>query len=409
MFSQRYIPFFGLFLSTGALAVSQASKDVAGYAYGQPIPVSCLNRTIDSGEHIRDSLGRLQYIPFPTCNETSSPLALHYGVTETVSCTIDSLPDELYHLLEYYVHSDAPLTCRVPTIPLDGDSTSVEYDVGGSTSSNGGSLTNNENSGPPYTPLTIALQGTLQLSHLHIWTDMNVLMHRLSSVESPRKEEEIQIKKQAKKKALGRTISPGYIVAGTAYSLPELHAATKTDKSEIVISEEEEDAAIIENARNPWTAGHGSKVVRGEPLTLKFRVSWVSGADSLGWLDREDDSAHIHHAHEGTTFLGLLTKLIFFVMAAGIGALFASYYQRVVRRGGSAGGGGPGAWRGEGILGRPMMATASSKGQRRGSFSGVTYGNGGRSNGYGGYSPASSVTSTPGNGGYGYGGYGKKD
>ncbi|EEA24746.1 conserved hypothetical protein [Talaromyces marneffei ATCC 18224] len=391
MFSQRHISFFVL-LSSGVFAASPASKDIAGYAYGQSIP-------------IRDSLGRLQYIPFPTCNETSLPLALHYGVTETISCTIESLPDELYHLLEYYVHSDAPLTCRVPTIPLDGSNDlSTEYNVvdvsGDSTSnSNGGSGTDN---GPPYTPLTIAVQGTLQLSHLHIWTDMNVIMHRLSSVESPRKEEvlsSVGATKKHKQKPPRSAKSPGYIVAGTAYSLPELHAPKKTEKE---LSDEEEDAAIIENARNPWTAGHGSKVIRGEPLTLKFRVSWVSGADSLGWLDHEYDSPHIH-AGESSTILGLLTKLVFFVMAAGIGALFASYWQRVVRRGG---GGGPGAWRGEGILGRPMT-TANSK-TRRGSVSGVTYGNSGRSNGYGGYSPASSVTgSTPANGG-GYG-YGKKD
>lgn len=361
-------------------------------------------------KQIRDDLGRLQYIPFPTCNETSLPLALSYGITETISCTIDSLPDELYHLLEYYVHSDAPLTCRVPTIPLDSSAAgdlSTEYNVvdvsdNGAGSSNGGSGNDN---GPPYTPLTIALQGTLQLSHLHIWTDMNVVMHRLSSVESPRKEEALssvtEAKKHKQKKPPRSAKSPGYIVAGTAYSLPELHAP-KTEKE---LSDEEEDAAIIENARNPWTAGHGSKVIRGEPLTFKFRVSWVSGADSLGWLDHEYDLPHIH-GREGTTFLGLLTKLVFFVMAAGIGALFASYYQRIVRRGGS--GGGPGSWRGEGILGRPMTTTSTKT--RRGSVSGVAYGNSGRSNGYGGYSPASSVTSTPVNGGgYGYGGYGKKD
>lgn len=295
----------------------------------------------------------------------------------------------------------------MPTIPLDGGSDlSSEYNVvdisgDGSSNTNGGSGIDD---GPPYTPLTIALQGTLQLSHLHIWTDMNVIMHRLSSVESPRKEEalsSVTAAKKRKQKSPPRSAkSPGYIVAGTAYSLPELHAQTTEGKE---LSDEEEDAAIIENARNPWTAGHGSKVIRGEPLTFKFRVSWVSGADSLGWLDHEYDLPHIHGHDRGTTFLGLLTKLVFFLMAAGIGALFASYYQRVVRRGS---GGGPGSWRGEGILGRPMTATKS----RRGSTSGVTYGNSGRSNGYGGYSPASSVTGTPVNGGgYGYGGYGKKD
>jgi hypothetical protein len=227
--------------------------------------------------------------------------------------------------------------------------------------------------GLPYTPLTIALQGTLQRSHLHIWTDMNVLMHQLSTVESPRK-----------KSAAKYSSTPGYVVAGAAYSLPELHSKD-ADKT---LSAEEEDAAIIENARNPWTAGHGTKVIRGEPLTLVFRVSWVPGADSLGWLDHRQ-------AQQGTTLLGVITKLIFFVMAAGIGALLASYYQKVVRRG-------VGGWHGDGILGRPFKG-------RRGSTSGVGYGNGGWSNGYGGFATSNvSVSSGVGNGG-GYGGYGKKD
>lgn len=274
----------------------------------------------------------------------------------------------------------------MPTIPLSSEAagnsdTSKEYDV---VDVDGGNGSGGEN-GPPYTPLTIALQGTLQLSHLHIWTDMNVLMHRLSSAESPRKEE-ITLKKQKQRS----TKAPGYVVAGTAYSLPELHSQAIVEEKH---SETEEDAAIIENARNPWTSGHGSKVVRGEPLTLKFRVSWVSGADSLGWLDHDYPLAH-----EGTTVLGVFTKLVFFVMAAGIGALFASYYQRVVRRGG-------GGWRGDGILGRPVLT-------KGGSTSGVSYGNSGRSNGYGGFSShgaAATATTSANGGGYGYGGYGKKD
>lgn len=203
---------------------------------------------------------------------------------------------------------------------------------------------------------------------------MNVLMHRLSSVESPRK-----------KTSSRKRLSPGYVVAGTAYSLPELHGQSGGDEK---LSQKEEDAAMIENARNPWTAGHGTKVVRGEPLTLKFRVSWVTGADSLGWLDHEES-----HHQQPMTVLGVFTKFVFFVMAAGIGALFASYYQRVVRRGG--------AGAREGILGRTVKSSA-----RRGSTSGITYGNSGRSNGYGGFT----ASATTGNGGgYGYGGYGKND
>ena len=50
------------------------------YKYGDPIPVTCLNRSIETGEHLEDDKGRLQYVPFPTCNETGRPLELYFGV-----------------------------------------------------------------------------------------------------------------------------------------------------------------------------------------------------------------------------------------------------------------------------------------------------------------------------------------
>ncbi|RMZ76683.1 hypothetical protein DV738_g4835, partial [Chaetothyriales sp. CBS 135597] len=87
------------------------------------MPVSCLNRTLDTGEHITDAHGNLQYIPFPTCAETNAPLSFAFGTPQTrQTCTIPELPDELYHLLEFFVHSDVPLTCRVPTYPIDDTS-----------------------------------------------------------------------------------------------------------------------------------------------------------------------------------------------------------------------------------------------------------------------------------------------
>ncbi len=36
-------------------------------------------------------------------------------------CTIADLSDEMYHLLEFYIHQDSPLACRVPARPLGGD------------------------------------------------------------------------------------------------------------------------------------------------------------------------------------------------------------------------------------------------------------------------------------------------
>ncbi|PWY74543.1 hypothetical protein BO94DRAFT_578092, partial [Aspergillus sclerotioniger CBS 115572] len=213
------------------------SEPATGYTYGQSIPVTCLNRTIDSGEHITDNLGKLQYIPFPTCNETSLPLTLHYGVPETLNCTIASLPDDLYHLLEYYVHSDVPMTCRVPSAPL------ANQQIG--------------DDGPAYTPITFAVQGTLQLSHLHLWTDLNVLVHSIGDVL------------QGGRKKEGER---GYVVAGTAYSVPEFDGVRSG-----IGKGGEAGEGVVQAAREPWTAGHGTKVVRGEPLTFSLSVRWVDG------------------------------------------------------------------------------------------------------------------------------------
>ncbi|KAE8365182.1 hypothetical protein BDV27DRAFT_127239 [Aspergillus caelatus] len=368
------VSYYGLISSLAvqvAAGGNSASASQGGYFHGQPMPVTCLNRTIDSGEHITDSLGKLQYIPFPTCKETSLPLALRYGVTETVNCTIDNVSDELYHLLEYYVHSDVPMNCRVPTAPLLPPTSSRSDDKAHEGEAVGTELSALGEEGPPYTPITFALQGTLQRSHLHIWTDMNVLMHNI--VSTPKKN-----KRKAKKAA------PGYAVAGTAYSVPEFELSFLNGKKK-VSDEEKEAAAVAEAAREPWTAGHGTKVVREQPLTFTFHVSWVEGGGGIGWPARGSAASEL----SGGT--GFFSKLFFFVLAASLGAAMALYWERTRRRG----------WRGDGILGIPSRGKGSV---------GVMYGNGGKSNGYGGYS-ASNVSMTGNGGGYGYGGFtaGKKD
>ncbi|KAL5343877.1 hypothetical protein BJX70DRAFT_2107 [Aspergillus crustosus] len=345
-----------------------------GYTRGQPMPVTCLNRTIDSGEHIIDDLGKLQFIPFPTCKETSSPLALRYGVTETVNCTIDSLPDELYHLLEYYVHSDVPMTCRVPTAPLsttsntNPDTKSDDQDAAAE-GEEGTTLSVLEDDGPPYTPITFALQGTLQKSHLHIWTDMNVLAHNIPQLSASGK------RKKNKQ---------GYIVAGTAYSVPEFEFSLLRgkggDDAKKEPSAEKEASAVSEAAKEPWTAGHGTKVIRGEPLTFTFHVSWIEGGSGIGWPSRGSSSS-------SSMFGWLFSKLFFFGLAASVGAVAALYWER-------NGGGRRKGWKGDGILGAPGLGKGAV---------GVLFGNGAKSNGYGGYSAGGS--------GPGYGGFssGKRD
>ncbi|RJE22446.1 hypothetical protein PHISCL_05223 [Aspergillus sclerotialis] len=298
----------------------------------------------------------MQYIPFPTCKETSLPLSLRYGVSESINCTIASLPDEMYHLLEYYVHSDVPMTCRVPTEPLS--SIPAAWDK----RKEEDSVNVLESSGPSYTPLTFGLQGTLQTSHLHLWTDMNVLAHKISS--------------SAKGSKKARSKGPGYVVAGTAYSVPEFHSMKL--KKGAKLSKEEESVAVAEAAREPWTAGHGTKVIRGEPLTFTFHVRWIEGGNTIGWPARGD---------EGDSSSGIavfFSKVVFFVLAASVGAMVALYWERKRRVG----------WRGDGILGAPPRGKGSV---------GITYGNGGRINGYGGYSSASGAA-VSGNGvGYGLG------
>ncbi|KAI9750236.1 MAG: maturation of Asn-linked oligosaccharides protein [Chaenotheca gracillima] len=135
----------------------------ASYALGQAIPVSCLKRMIDTGEHIQDERGQLTYSPFPTCNETGRPLEFNFGVEKETNCTIDFISDEFFHLLEFYVHNDAPLTCRIPARPLTGG----EREISSASSSDA----------EDFIPIVFSLSGTLQQSHLHIAHNLNVLLH----------------------------------------------------------------------------------------------------------------------------------------------------------------------------------------------------------------------------------------
>lgn len=167
----------------------------------------------DTGEHITDESGQLSYIPAFTCNETGRPFELVFGHEKDINCTIDFIDDPFFHLLEFYVHNDAPLTCRIPTRPLPPSVLKEEFQEGAKDNTDGqGSLSE------VYTPLIIALAGTLQLSHLHVSTHLNVLVH-----------------------AVPKSIEPGTIAAATAYSI----------------------------SRDP-----PSRIVIGDPLPLQFSVRW---------------------------------------------------------------------------------------------------------------------------------------
>ncbi|RAR06125.1 ribosomal protein s21 protein [Stemphylium lycopersici] len=200
--SKPWLPAVALlsFFSTLATALSGQEpmgslEQQRGYNPGEPIPVSCLNRTIDTGEHpqpqITDAAGHLQYIPFPVCNETGRPLELFFGHEKDVNCTIDFVTDEFFHLLEFYIHNDAPLSCRIPSKPLPPSVLETQYLVSDS-STQEGALGSQSTS---YTPLIIALAGTLQLSHLHVGNYLNLLVH-----------------------AAPKAVSAGTVDAATAYS-----------------------------------------------------------------------------------------------------------------------------------------------------------------------------------------------
>ncbi|KAF2475732.1 uncharacterized protein BDR25DRAFT_212675 [Lindgomyces ingoldianus] len=198
---------YSFWISLGAAVSGQEPlKDVptGGYRAGERIPVSCLNRTIETGEHVcpraanpetalkSNASGQLQYIPFPTCNETGRPLELFFGVEKDINCTIDFISDPLFHLLEFYIHNDAPLTCRIPSRPLPPSPKEIEYKVSDSSTQEGALGSQST----LYTPLIIALAGTLQLSHLHVSHELNLLVH-----------------------AAPKSVSPGTIDAAAAYSI----------------------------------------------------------------------------------------------------------------------------------------------------------------------------------------------
>ncbi|KAF2035192.1 hypothetical protein EK21DRAFT_54979 [Setomelanomma holmii] len=196
--------------------LKSVEESLRGYNPGEPIPVSCLNRTIETGEHITDASGQLQYIPFPTCNETGRPLELHFGVEKDVNCTIDFVTDEFFHLLEFYIHNDAPLSCRIPSKPLPPSVLEREYRVSDEATQDSGAM---GTTSTLYTPLIVALSGTLQLSHLHVGNYLNLLVH-----------------------ASPKSVSSGTVDAATAYS-------------------------IASHTRN-------TKITIGDSLPLAFSVRW---------------------------------------------------------------------------------------------------------------------------------------
>lgn len=113
------------------------------------------------------------------------------------------------------------MTCRVPTRPL-----SVIENIDPSNTHQVGALGSESTY---YTPFVVALSGVLQLSHVHVANNLNVLVH-----------------------AAPKSVAPGVIDAATAYSVS--------------------------------TTTRNSKVVIGDALQLRFGVRWYPSANlPSGW------------------------------------------------------------------------------------------------------------------------------
>jgi hypothetical protein len=128
-------------------------------------------------------------------------------------------------------------------------------------------------SSDPWSPLTIALQGSLQHSHLHLHTTINVLFH--TSADSN---------------------TPSHLIAAAAYSLP--------------------------NLTDPMLPLEGTKVIRTEPLSFTFEVGWIDGAILPGMVGRPVIGVKDH----GLGF----SLLTFFALAAsaGVGAMGMMIWER---------------------------------------------------------------------------------
>jgi hypothetical protein len=130
-----------------------------------------------------------------------------------------------------------------------------------------------------WTPFTIALQGTLQLSHLHLQTNINVIFHTSSESSSVSSSKD----------------DIAHLIASTAYSVPNTTFGASPE---------------------------GSKIVRNEPLVLTFNVGWIDGAILPGMASRPVIGVKDHSL--GFSLLG------FFALAAsaGVGAIAMLVYER---------------------------------------------------------------------------------
>ena len=117
------------------------------YTKGQPVPLQCIRRQIDTGEHVFDKEGNIVFAPFMNCLETNAPFSLSYMEDSNVKCTV-KFEDEIFHLFQLYLHKDAPFTCRYELRPNSGI----------------------------YLPIDLSFRGNVLESHFDIDPNLNVVM-----------------------------------------------------------------------------------------------------------------------------------------------------------------------------------------------------------------------------------------
>ena len=192
----------------------------------------------------------------------------HTNRLEEINCTIDSISDPLFHQLEFYVHNDAPLTCRIPIRPLRSEPISAGNTPGEVTK--GPSTSRNSD----YIPFIVVLTGTLQLSHLHAANHLNVLIHTTPDPTS-----------------ISSSSSSIFSIFSPFSSSP---SASKTSIL---------DAAT---AYSISSTTRTTKIVIGDALPLRFRVRWFpTPALPPGW---SGFGGHIHLSTLGYCLLSALSS-----------------------------------------------------------------------------------------------------
>lgn len=175
--------FVGLLLLVSSVQLSVADKTnfypltskshkipkLTPYQPEEQIPIECISRDITTGEHTFDDDGNIIYQHAPICKETNKPLSFPFGLDAyQTECTIE-IYDELYHLLQLYIHEDSPFSCRIPI-----------GSVAKSPIPSGSPLESTKDNDIAYVPLTFGLRGILQPSHLDIDNHLNVIFHQSS-------------------------------------------------------------------------------------------------------------------------------------------------------------------------------------------------------------------------------------